>query len=487
MDNIKRKRNTNVKTNRHISGISWRLFGLLAIFICLVLVIIWVFQVLLLNVIYEDSKLDEFKDTTELIVSAIGDDEKLTETVYTCSVDTDTCIRVFLIGNGVAKEIASSDINVGCTIHHIKNDGLVKLYELACENQGQYIQKNASPNDNKKGVSTIQSLVVCKDSREYIIILDSELIPLKATVVTLERQFGWVTCFLIMGAIILSLIMARLICSPMQKMSKSAMSLAQGDYSVHFDGGGYREACELAEALNFAASELQKTDALKRELIANVSHDLRTPLTMIKGYSEVMRDIPDENSPENFQVIVDETEHLTELVNDMLDLSKIKSGTRKPELENFDLTETVRQVMKRYEKLTERDNYKISFEADIGVCVNADKTMILQVIYNLINNALNYTGEDKSVRIRQTVEGNLVRVSVIDTGEGIAEADLPFIWDRYYKVDKNHKTSKIGTGLGLSIVKEILEAHGAPYFVESEIGKGSTFSFELEISAFYEN
>jgi len=106
--------------------------------------------------------------------------------------------------------------------------------------------------------------------------------------------------------------------------------------------------------------------------------------------------------------------------------------------------------------------------------------MILQVVYNLVNNALNYTGEDKKVQIKQTVEGGRVRVSVTDTGAGIAPEDIPYIWDRYYKVDKVHKRAVVGTGLGLSIVKGILESHDACYGVESVIDKGSTFWFELD-------
>ena len=232
--------------------------------------------------------------------------------------------------------------------------------------------------------------------------------------------------------------------------------------------------------MNYAAEELAKTDNLQKELVANISHDLRTPLTMIKGYSEVMRDIPGENNPENVQVIIDETERLTELVNDMLDLSKIRAGTRKPEIEIFDLTETVRSVLQRYEKLTEKDNYIITFDADENVLVTADRPMILPVIYNLVNNALIYAGDDKRVSIVQSVWNNRVRISVIDTGVGIAPEDIPYIWDRYYKVDKVHKRAKVGTGLGLSIVKGILESHGAAYGVESRVGEGSNFWFELE-------
>ena len=472
------------KDNRYVSGISWRLFVALAIFVIVTLAIIWIFQVLFLNVFYEDSKLDEFEIIQNEIRASVDDREKLQGVVFGRSVGTDTCIRVFQINDGSAEEIAGSDVNVGCIIHHVSSDFLARLYSQAAAGGGSYTKK-VQNSAISSPTSTVHARLIETDSgKVYMILLDSELVPLDATVKTLERQFGWIMSLLIMGALILALVMSRIICEPMKKMSRSARGLAHGNYNEKFEGGRYREAVELADALNYAASELAKNDNLQKELVANISHDLRTPLTMIKGYSEVMRDIPGENTPENVQVVIDETERLTELVNDMLDLSKIQSGTRKPESEVFDLTETVRSVMMRYEKLTEKDGYRISFDAACNVLIRADRTMILQVIYNLINNALNYTGEDKRVLIVQTVENNRVRISVTDTGEGIEEEYLSSIWDRYYKVDKVHKRAKIGTGLGLSIVKSILEAHGARYGVESEIGKGSTFYFETEVSAF---
>ena len=475
------KKQHNNKKNRRASGISWRLFGALTIFVVLVLIVIWVFQVALLNRFYEKYKLDEFSRTETEIYNALGNEGTMIETVYRCSFEADSCIRLFKIVNGSAVELVNSEVNNGCILHSMSGDGLSKLYTQAVKNGGAYSKKLYKPSDGDRAANAVY-ISVRRDvmGNEYVLMMDSEIMPLDATVRTLEMQFGWIMCLLIMGALIIALAISRVICSPLEKMSRSARRLARGDYSEQFVGGGYKEAEQLAEALNFAAEELAKTDNLQRELVANISHDLRTPLTMIKGYGEVMRDIPGENNPENIQVIIDETERLTELVNDVLDLSKIRSGTRKPETETFDLTETVRAVLTRYEKLTERDNYSINFSADESVYVTADRTMILQVVYNLVNNALNYTGEDKRVSIDQSVWDNRVRISVIDTGNGIAEEDIPYIWDRYYKVDKVHTRAMVGTGLGLSIVKGILEAHGAAYGVESKVGEGSNFWFELE-------
>ncbi|MBQ2488113.1 MAG: two-component sensor histidine kinase, partial [Ruminococcus sp.] len=221
------------------------------------------------------------------------------------------------------------------------------------------------------------------------------------------------------------------------------------------------------------------TEKLQQELIANISHDLRTPLTMITGCGEVMRDLPGENTPENIQIIIDEATRLSTLVNDLLDLSKLQSGALQAQKQVFNLTDSVRAILERYSKLVEQEGFDIRFESKEEVFINADELRISQVIYNLVNNAVNHAGEDKTVIITQTVRDKLVRIEVIDHGEGIPADKLPYIWERYYKVDKEHKRGVIGSGLGLSIVKSILDAHKAHYGVRSTQGKGSTFWFEI--------
>ena len=292
-----------------------------------------------------------------------------------------------------------------------------------------------------------------------------------------------IAAILLVGAMILAFLISKNISVPIQKMNSAAKRLAQGKYDADFEVTGYREVMELSESLTHASEELSKNDNLQKELIANISHDLRTPLTMIIGYSEVMRDLPGENTPENVQVIIDETQRLSDLVNDLMDLSKLQSGTRKLDMTPFDLTGVIKNVMGRYEKLTQKDGYRVEFSYDTSVSVLADQTMILQVVYNLINNAINYTGDDKLVRVTQKVisETGRVRISVTDSGAGIPADQIPLIWDRYYKIDKVHRRAMVGTGLGLSIVKHILEQHNTTYGVESKVGAGSTFWFELNI------
>ena len=214
-------------------------------------------------------------------------------------------------------------------------------------------------------------------------------------------------------------------------------------------------------------------DEYRRDLIANVSHDLRTPLTLIAGYAEVMQDIPSENTPENLQIIVKRIQTADRPCQRCLDISNYQAGNMELNLSRFNLTDAVREILGRYKKFTEQDGYTISLLADGDYDVCADQIKITQVLYNLLNNAIAYTGEDKKITIRVRRSGSAVRVDVIDTGEGIPPEKLGMIWDRYYKLDKAHKRAKIGTGLGLSIVKEIIEQHGAWYGVDSQVGVGS--------------
>ena len=466
-------------------GIRWNLFAFLAFFTAFVLFVVWIFQVLLLKPFYESAKMKELKLTASLIESNIGSND-FEHTAYTLSGDYSICIILYEIQGERATEVISCDISSGCIIHHMSARSFGNLYSETLKNGGELIEYYSLEAFRTQGeiegetASTVYVKTFAdQNGKKYALFLNSELAPVSAITKTYMVQFQWICLILMSGAAILSLLMSKIISTPIVKLSRSVKRLALGDYEEVFDGKGYREIKELSDALNYASDELSKNDRLQKELIANISHDLRTPLTMIRGYSEMMRDIPGENTADNAQIVIDETTRLSELVGDMLDLSKIRAGTRKMTAEQFSLTETVRATMVRYEKLTEKDGYNIEFICEKDAEVFADRTMMLQVVYNLINNAINYTGDDKKVTVKLDVSNGKVRFAVSDTGSGIPPEELPFIWDRYYKIDKVHRRAAVGTGLGLSIVKSILEAHKAVYGVESTVGNGSTFWFEL--------
>lgn len=347
------------------------------------------------------------------------------------------------------------------------------------EPDGEPFRQNVG---NEKAESMVYVKLLNVSGSELVLMVNSVLTPVEATVGTLKRQLVIISAIMILVAVLAGFITSKVISKSLVAMNESAKRLAQGDYSVTFDSRDYLEVSQLSDTLNFAASELDKTEGFKRELLANVSHDLRTPLTMITGYAEIMRDLPGENTPENVQVIIDETERLTGLVNDMLDISKLQAGVITLEKSRFNLTKSIASVLTRYNKLQEQEGYSISFEYDNEVYVEADEPKIYQVLYNLINNAINYTGDDKKVVVRQSEKDGKVTIDIIDSGEGVSPENLPYVWDRYYKVDKAHKRAVKGTGLGLSICKNILKLHEADYGVYNNTAGGATFFFRMPIS-----
>lgn len=488
-------------------SLRFHLVRFLVLFLAIVVFITWLFQVGLLDVLYENVRKKDMEQSADEIVKYIGTDE-LPKAVYTASSENLIGVVVYQINGNqairIATEVPTTDEE---TVSLFFPKELSRLYEDAKNADGSFHTK-LTFGGKEVQIGLLQRLFpwafgrsdsyvseemihlvhvrLCEDAEgtEYMLLLNTALEPMIPLVHILQRQFIWIFGVLVLLSLIFVIPMSRRIVRPLVQMNHAAKQLANGNYDADFGvDRGYKETKELAETLTFASQELSKTDRMQKELTANISHDLRTPLTMIRGYAEVMRDIPEENTPENLQVLIDETEHLTELVNDLMDLSKIQSGVRTPIMEFFDLTSVIREVMSRYEAFTKAQGYKISLEADRNVPVFADRNMILQAIYNLINNAINYTGEDLCVTVQQTVIEDCVRISVKDTGEGIPEDQLPLIWERYYKVDKVHRSAKVGTGLGLSIVKGVLDIHNAKYGVESKQGEGSEFWFELPISA----
>ena len=479
--------------NRSAVSIKWRMLAYIGAFTLFMLLIVWIFQVLLLGRFYERTKISELDMAANELAKNIDDIEALESLASQYSTEYQMFIRIFTVENGVVEEYVGAHVIGGYFIRDASLEELGELYREAKQSgnkthfERRTVNRSAKPYNSEDFPQNTEPLkemicvrIVSGEDSEHVIMLNIIYTPLNATVGTLMKQFSWISMILLGGAIILAAFMSKGVSQPLFKMNEEAKKLGKGDFDVSFPRDGYLETRELADTLNFAAGELARTEDLKKELIANLSHDLRTPLTMITGYGEVIRDIPGENTPENIQVIIDESTHLSELVNDLLDLSKIQSGNVKYEYEIFDLTESVRSTLGRYKKFKEHDGFDISFEAEENIFVSADRVRILQVVCNLINNAINYSGDSREIRVVQTsVTNGRVRVSVSDRGEGIPPEALPDIWDRYYKVDRIHKRATVGTGLGLSIVKGILEGHGASYGVESKVGHGSTFWFEM--------
>jgi signal transduction histidine kinase len=465
------------KTKKRLS-IKLQIFIAMLALCTILIVSIWVFQVGFLRLTFRAVK-NTTTDRLSLEISDCIDNGTLDESKYASLVEeykSDISIAIFLIEENRLSELHSSNHSI--VIGSDENQELLSKWLNNASKNAELLYKTENSGEL---IFVRLAGVDSEGAPTHMMVLNTDLEPPYLTKIAMYSLMVVITIVALAIYIGVAFAVSRSISAPIESMSKKAKSLSLYDYDVTFDEKGPQEIRELAEALNSSTQELKKLSATQKELIANISHDLRTPLTMISGYSEVMRDFPDEVTPENMQIIIDETARLNSLVNDLLTVSKLQSGTQSIDVKEISITRVINDTVKRYEKLLEHKDYTIKFESDGEVFVLADETRLLQVVYNLINNAINYTGDDKTVTVKQEINDGVVRISVIDTGEGISEENLPLIWDRYYKVDKVHKRAILGTGLGLSIVKNILLLHGSRFGVSSEVGKGSIFWFEFKI------
>lgn len=359
-----------------------------------------------------------------------------------------------------------------------KNKNIDKeLVKIKQSQEEIYFEKILNPLNNSTSL-----LYGIKKNNGYVFLFTS-LEDIGTTTSLIKSQLIYLTLLTILLSIVIAMFLSRRIAKPISDMTKKATKLADGNYNLVFKNTGINELDELANSLNYLEQEVSKTDTYRRDLMANVSHDLKTPLTMIKAYAEMIKDITiddKEKTIKNLDVIIEETERLNILVNDILELSKLQNNQDNLDIEEFDIVSLIKDILRRYEIIKETENYNLILESPESIIVKADKKRISQVIYNLINNAVNYTGDDLRVIVRLTEESKDCLVEIIDTGKGIDEEDLQNIWNRYYKQEKNHKRNIIGTGLGLSIVKNILEQHHFDYGVKSIKNHGTTFYFKIK-------
>lgn len=424
--------------------LQWKIFAYLIGFSSLLLIVLWLFQTVLLDDMYKAIRKNEINKAITLVEKHINS-SNLQDIIHTLQAEKEIIVSP-------TQEFRPPAIPMQPNSRMPKPETITRTKVFALQN-GQRLSL------------TFYAMIT----------------PVEATASTLRLQLYGITGIMVLLSVGLALIIARRVSKPIVVMNTSAKKLATGNYNTRFSGHGFIEIKELSDTLNTAATELSKVENLRRELMANISHDLRTPLSLIYSYAEMMHDFPEEISKEQTQVIMEETIRLTSLVNDILDVSKLESGTIELNPFPYNLTESIYITINRVSELVKKDGYTLSFCYDQEVTIVADELKMTQVLYNLLLNGITHGGDNKQVMVRQSVIGNEVKVEIIDHGEGIASEHLPYIWDRYYKVEKNHKRPISGTGLGLSIVKKIVEHHGGSCGVDSTRGDGSIFWYKLKV------
>ena len=444
-------------------------FLLFSIFI---LIILWLIQFIFFNAFYKDQKINDIKIVSSKL-KLYKNKNNFSDIVNTLAFDNSVCIE---IDNADYDTIYKSTyFGKGC----ISNIETTRKYKFDFLNSKENEKTYELINQNFNNKTLVHAIKLDNNNNAFI---NTSIEPVDGTVKLIRKQLIVISILVLVLSYILAYFISNHISRPINKISKEAKYLATGNFDIDFSSSNIEEIEELANTLNYAKDELSKTDELRRDLMANVSHDLKTPLTLIKANAEITKDLHINNKDkikEDMDTIISESDRLTILVNDILTLSKIEKYNDELNIEEFDLIKLIKSILDKYKVLEETEKYKFKFiHKDKKLLVKADKKQLETVIYNFINNAINYTGDDNLVTIKVTNEENIL-VEIIDTGKGISKEDIKYIWDKYYKNKKKHKRNLIGTGLGLSIVKNILEKHNFKYGVNST-DKGTTFYFEIK-------
>ncbi len=310
--------------------------------------------------------------------------------------------------------------------------------------------------------------------------------PLTSTVTSLIRAING---FLLIGALlavglalIITFFISRRITSPIRALTNSARRLGKGDFSQRVNIKSKDEVGELAQTFNLMAGNLEHTEKLRRNMVADVAHELRTPLSNVYGYLEAIRDDVVKPDKATIASLSEEVTLLTRLVDDLQELTLADAGELKLVRQPEDISQLIAQSVTAIRTKINSKGLEISSEVQEGLpLVNIDYYRIGQVLRNLLENAYKHTASGGKIIVTARRENNMVKISVNDTGEGISAEDLPNMFERFYRVDKSRARTAGGSGLGLTIVKRLVEAHGGSVGVQSELGKGSSFSFTLPI------
>lgn len=317
-------------------------------------------------------------------------------------------------------------------------------------------------------------------SGERYLYVGSPIPPADATISVMTTQFVLITVIMLLFSAAAAWLLSKRISQPILRLTESAKGLAKGEFRAAPGKRDYAEIVELRDELAHATQELTKAERYRRELLANVSHDLKTPLTIIRMYAEMVRDMS-QGDPEKCGKIIGESDRLSAMVDELLEASKLEQlAEGEIPMEPLRLDVLLRETADRFHALSERQGLRFALAAQPDITVNGNADLLGRAVYNLIANAAHHAGKDRLVIVRLCAGEGFARVEVEDHGAGISREELEHVWERYYKSGEHHER---GTGLGLSIVQTALRLHGARFGAKSEPGRGSLFWFELMLNA----
>ncbi len=370
--------------------------------------------------------------------------------------------------------IKGENLGTLCIDHFEKGDGAAEGYLVHKGDMEGFLPENS--------LAYAKEIISGGKSIGYVVTLASTAREDKLVSVTTNALINS-SLWVMLAAVIAAYFITERIIHPLKVMTRAASEMAKGDFSVRVAVYGKDEVSELGRAFNHMAESLDSLEKMRNSFLANVSHDLRTPMTTISGFIEGITSgaIPPEKHDYYLGVISAEVHRLSRLVSQLLDISKLESGERKFTFTDFDIAELSRIVLISFEQKIDDKRLDVEFIADDDMIVNADKDAIHQVMYNLCHNAIKFAKEGGRFVISITkIHGKKIRVSVFDEGQSIAKEDAKMVFDRFYKTDTSRGLDKSGVGLGLYICKTIIDAHDEEIWVESIENESCEFIFTLK-------
>lgn len=470
-------------------SITFKTWGYMIGVVSIILIVMWLIGIVFLQDFYEYTKELDVKEVQVEIVKTLsqGDVSESYEKILEISRENDLFVEVFdsegrliispymyvaknnpqvrmTFGNMMSSIVATNAVKE--MIASGENSKIIKIKPKETEHQKN--QENAIMMINKFSI----------EKANYFVASRASLVPVQSTQDILSRLIIIIMIVILVVSLLLAFAFASTITKPIRKLSVAARQVAAGNYDVNVQIENTDELGVLTNDFNKMTKELGKVDSIRKDLIANVSHELRTPLTMIKGYAETIRDLSGDN-PEKREkqlgIIIDETDRLSGLITNMLDLSRLQADRLDFEFEEFNLTKMLKKLMERYDIYTQQ-GFVFNINLAENVMIKGDYARLEQVVCNLVDNAINHSLDTQIIDITLTEKGVL---NVRNFGDVIEPENIRHIWDRYYKIDKSGRRRIAGTGIGLSIVKEILTRHGFKYGVSSDKTNGTNFWVEF--------
>jgi len=472
----------------------WKLFAYIALFSICMLGLLWLYQLIFTQNFFRMSRVNDLKSIARKLESSQHGADDLQQQLKKDSFEKSICI---LLTDLNGKQLYSAGDSTNCLVVQLSEENLTDLgTSLGKNRQGlvditndvvsllknqtdSLVQESTDAEEQTSSVSFNDSsrMVMVLKIKDNLVFMDTTAIAPQSVLDNLYAELVYTSIIFLLLTFALTAFISRGISKPLQAMNQKAQEFTRGNFDTHFDSKGYLEIIQLSDTLNYMLKEIQQAETRRQGWIADVSHDLRTPLAAIMGRCELMGDFPEENTQENLQLIYEEAKWTSNLVDNLLRISKLRTTPGNLDVVSFDLTAETKKILRRFECQYRKDGYRLEFSYQREIFVTADKIRICQVIYNFIHNAIKHIGKDRQITVRQTEANGEVVLYFHNSGDPIPPDKIQYIWNRYYQVEDADES---GVGLGLSIIKNILEAHHARYGVTSAPATGCTFWFALK-------